>query len=339
MIINFSDTINFISKLTPKKILNIFKLLVSYYHGRITGRPGIWGRPASISVEPTTSCNLRCPQCPSGLRAFSRNTGAMEFEVYKNIIDQLKGHLSYLLLYFQGEPYLNPSFFRMVNYANQQNIYTATSTNGHYLSQYAKATVESGLSRLIISVDGVTQRSYEKYRVGGKLEKVLEGTRKLIEWKRKLRSSHPQVIFQFLMMKHNEDEINEMKKLASEIGVDRLTFKTTQIYDYEQNKDLIPENAHLSRYKKSVDGKYVIKNRLLNHCWKMWHATVFTWDGNIVPCCFDKDAKYKMGNIQDKKFDEIWLGDQYKKFRKHLFYNRNNIDICKNCTEGSKIYI
>ena len=339
MIINFSDTFNFIVKLTPKKILNGIKLLVSYYVSRMIKRPVIRGYPASLSIEPTTYCNLRCPQCPSGLRSFVRNTGVMKYHLFKDIIDQLKDHLSYLLLYFQGEPYLNTSFFDMVSYANSQKIYTATSTNGHFLTKNARKTVESGLDRLIISLDGTDQETYEKYRIGGKLTEVLDGTRELIKWKKKLHSAKPLIIFQFLLMKHNEDQLDEMKKLAKEIGVDKLSFKTTQIYDYDSNDSLIPENPQHSRYKRSVNGKYIIKNKLLDHCWKMWHACVFTWDGTIVPCCFDKDARYTMGNICKNSFNEIWYGDQYKKFRQQLFINRNNIDICKNCTEGTKVFI
>jgi radical SAM protein with 4Fe4S-binding SPASM domain len=69
----------------------------------------------------------------------------------------------------------------------------------------------------------------------------------------------------------------------------------------------------------------------------MWHSCVMTWDGSIVPCCFDKDAKYSMGNINEKTFGEIWNGDAYRDFRAQLFTNRKSIDICRNCTEGLKM--
>ena len=94
---------------------------------------------------------------------------------FKDTIDQLHKDLWYLVFYFQGEPYLNPSFLDMVKYASQKKVYTATSTNAHYLNdENAKRTIESGLDRLIISIDGTTQEVYQQYRVGGQLHKVIE---------------------------------------------------------------------------------------------------------------------------------------------------------------------
>jgi MoaA/NifB/PqqE/SkfB family radical SAM enzyme len=134
----------------------------------------------SLAIEPTTSCNLRCPQCPSGLRSFTRETGIINEDFFKTTIDALYKELFYLTFYFQGEPYLHPDFTKMVAYASAKGIYTATSTNAHFLSnENAKKTVESGLDRLIISIDGATQEAYESYRIGGSLDKVLEGTHRI----------------------------------------------------------------------------------------------------------------------------------------------------------------
>lgn len=168
--------------ITFKRVANLFKLLCSYYLSRISGNPVVWGMPFSVSIEPTTSCNLRCPQCPSGLRSFTRNTGMLEPETNQKIIDELAPGLSYITYYFQGEPYLNPNFTTVVKQAANKKIYTATSTNAHYLtSDMAEKTINSGLSKLIISIDGTTQQTYEQYRKGGSLEKVLTGTRNLVE--------------------------------------------------------------------------------------------------------------------------------------------------------------
>src|SRR5690242_16945925 len=176
--INIPDTINLVSKLTPRRMWNAGKVLASYYYSKWTKKPAQWGSPISISFEPTTSCNLRCPECPSGLRAFTRPTGMLKKDFFTETIDQLSKDLLYLIFYFQGEPYLNPNFLDMVKYASGKGIYTATSTNAHYLTDAnAKRTVESGLDRLIISIDGTTQDVYQQYRVGGNLDKVIEGTK------------------------------------------------------------------------------------------------------------------------------------------------------------------
>src|SRR5579863_9757802 len=164
---NRHDTINLFTKLNLRKAWNGILVLSSYYISKWTRRPVQWGLPISISFEPTTSCNLRCPECPSGLRQFTRDTGMLKDDFFKEVIDEFAPHLAYLTFYFQGEPYLNPTFLEMVKYASSKRIYTATSTNAHYLTpDVAKKTVESGLDRLIISIDGTTQETYSSYRIG-----------------------------------------------------------------------------------------------------------------------------------------------------------------------------
>lgn len=336
---NWRDGFNYMSKLTPRRVFNMVQLVGSYYLSKVSGKPIHYGMPTSISLEPTTSCNLRCPECPSGLRNFSRPTGMLTHDTYQKVIDELAPSLSYLIFYFQGEPYLNPNFLAQVKYASQKRIYTATSTNAHYLDdKQAKATVTSGLDRLIISIDGTSQETYEQYRIGGKLEKVIEGTRNVIKWKKELKSTTPHVIFQYLVVKPNEHQLEEVKALAKDLGVDEVAFKTAQIYDYENGSDLIPTIEQYSRYKQLPNGKWKIKNRLINHCWKMWHSCVITWDGKVVPCCFDKDAHYQLGTMEEQSFKTVWRGPAYQNFRASLIKSRSEIEMCKNCSEGTKVW-
>ncbi|MBS1733061.1 MAG: SPASM domain-containing protein [Bacteroidetes bacterium] len=337
---NFNDTTNFIGKLTLPRIWNGIKVFSSFQLSRLLNKPIQWGLPVSISFEPTTSCNLRCPECPSGLREFTRPTGMLKKDFFRETIDDIHRHLLYLIFYFQGEPYLNPDFLEMVKYASSKKIYTATSTNAHYLTdEAARKTVESGLDRLIISIDGTTQDVYQQYRVGGKLDKVLEGTRNIVKWKKQLNSKTPFIFFQFLVVKPNEHQVEDIKKLAKEIGVDEVRFKTAQVYDFETDPNqLIPANDKFSRYKKTKDGTYIAKNKLANHCWKLWHANVITWDGLVVPCCFDKDAMHQLGNLRTQSFREIWNNSNYKQFRTELMAGRKNIDICSNCSEGVSVW-
>jgi len=335
----YYDGLNFLSKLTWKRFWNAFQIVKSYVFSRATKNSSHQGMPISISFEPTTSCNLRCPECPSGLRSFTRPTGMLPQQLFKKTIDELQDTLLYLLFYFQGEPYLHPQFLDLVKHATTKKIYTATSTNAHYLtSDNAKKTVESGLDRLIISIDGTTQESYEAYRVGGNLDKVIEGTKQIMHWKKKLNSKTPHVIFQFLVVKPNENQLDDVRDLAKSLGVDEVLFKTAQIYDFENGSDLIPLQEKYSRYKPKGDGTYSIKNKLLNHCWKMWHSCVITWDGRVVPCCFDKDAHHVMGQLPEVSFRKLWTGSSYNQFRDLLISSRSNIEMCKNCTEGTKVW-
>ncbi len=336
---NLTDGLNFASKLTVPRIWNSSRILSSYFRSRISGNVSMPGLPISISIEPTTSCNLRCPECPSGLRSFTRPTGMLEKELFQKVIDELAPTLSYLIFYFQGEPYLHPQLLEMVNYASRKNIYTATSTNAHYLNdEAARKTVESGLDRLIISIDGTDQETYQAYRIGGKLSKVIDGTRNIVRWKRELKSATPHVIFQFLVVRQNESQIADVYRLAHDLEVNEVALKTAQIYDYKNGSDLMPKSAKYSRYKMNANGIYSIKNDLLNHCWKMWHSCVITWDGKVVPCCFDKDAHFVLGDLREKPFKEIWQSADYKNFRQSLLRSRSEIEICKNCTEGTKVW-
>lgn len=333
------DILGFLKKMHIKKLWNIILLFSSFYVSKWTRKPVHWGKPMTISFEPTTACNLRCPECPSGLRSFARETGNLKSDFFRTTIDPLAKHLAYLIFYFQGEPYINPEFLKMVKYANERKIYTISSTNGHFLNnENARKTVESGLDRLIISVDGTTQEVYEQYRKSGNLETVLEGTRNIVRWKKLLNATTPHLIFQFLVVRPNEHQITEIYKIAKSIGIDEVKLKTAQVYDYAHGNALIPTIEKYSRYERKKDGDYRLKNKLVDHCWKLWHSCVITWDGVIVPCCFDKDASYKMGDLKEKSFNEIWEGKQFKKFRQQILTGRQQIDICANCTEGCKVW-
>lgn len=315
------------------------QLAGSFYLSKITKKPMLSGLPTSIALEPTTSCNLRCPECPSGLRSFSRPTGMLQQETFEKVINELAPRLSYLIFYFQGEPYLNPKFLEQVAFAHEKGIYTATSTNAHYLNdKVAETTVRSGLDRLIISIDGTTQETYEQYRKGGSLAKVISGTKNIVAWKKKLKSSTPHIIFQFLVVRPNEHQLEDVKALAKELEVNEVAFKTAQIYDYEDGSDLIPTQEKYARYRQLPNGKWTIKNKLVNHCWKMWHSCVITWDGKVVPCCFDKDAHYQLGSLNELSFEQVWRSVAYQKFRQQLIHARSEIEMCKNCSEGTQVW-
>jgi radical SAM protein with 4Fe4S-binding SPASM domain len=263
----------------------------------------------------------------------------LQTDFFRQTIDQLHRDLFYLVFYFQGEPYLNPSFLEMVSYAARKKIYTATSTNAHYLTEdNARRTIESGLDRLIISIDGTTQEVYEQYRVGGQLQKVLEGAARVVKWKKQLNSRTPFIIFQFLVVRPNEHQIEEARQLARRIGVDDIWFKTAQIYDYEKDPhQLIPLQQQYSRYRRTPQG-HQFKGQLANHCWRLWHDPVITWNGLVSPCCFDKDATYQMGDLQQRSFIEIWHSEPYRQFRAKILKGRKQIDICSNCSEGTRVW-
>jgi len=325
------------SLLYRSRWLNLLLNEGSYLLSVLLKRPVMAGLPWSASVEPTTSCNLRCPECPSGLRNFTRPTGNLPLEKFRKMIDELSPHLAHLTLYFQGEPLMHRHFAEMVKYAKKHNIYVATSTNGHFLDEEtARSLIRSGLDRLIISIDGANQQTYEQYRKGGNLETVKQGVVNIIAAREKTGKKYPLVELQFLVTSYNEHQIPDIKAFAREVAADKLTFKSAQLYSFEEGNPLIPTAEKYSRYRQMPDGTWQINNRLTNRCHRLWRAPVITWDGKVVPCCFDKDANHVMGNRNEKSFRQIWKSPEYRAFRKKVFTARKEIAICTNCIEGMR---
>ena len=255
-------------------------------------------------------------------------------DLYAKVIDQTKDYLNHLHLYFQGEPYLHPQFTQLISLANQAGIYTSTSTNAHYLNdKNVEKTLASGLKQLIVSMDGITQEVYQDYRIGGKLSKVQEGLVLLLKKRKEKRVQYPRVVLQFLVTGKNEHQIPALKDWAKGIGVDELQLKSTQIYDFENGSELIPKDLGYSRYIPDGKGKWKLKKEIENKCWRMWQGAVITWDGRLVPCCFDKDGAHVMGKVTESPVKKIWKNEPYRKFRTQLLEDRKQIEICKNCTE------
>ena len=317
------------------KIINILKLVASYFISIVVGKPVHFGLPLGISIEPTNHCNLKCKECPTGMDVLQRAKENINKKLARNVIKELSPELTTVIFYFQGEPFINNEVYELINYVSDENIYSITSSNGHFFTkENVERLLQSGLNRLIISLDGTTQETYKKYRVGGSLKKVIKGVQLLVSEKQKTKSKLPKLVLQFLITAENEHQINEARIFAKKLAVDEINFKTAQIYDFKNGNPLIPQNEKYSRYRKQKDGTYRIKSKLKNRCWRMWSQPVITSSGDVVPCCFDKDAKYKMGNLNNHTFKEIWGSDNYKNFRNMVLSDRKSIDICRNCTEG-----
>jgi len=260
-----------------------------------------------------------------------------------DLVDQLSPALSYLNLCFQGEPFIHPLLPEMAEYAKSKKIYVSTSTNGHFINdENVKSIVSSGLDKLIISLDGADAESYGQYRIGGNFDTVITGIRKIVHEKTKQGTKKPKIVLQSLILKSNQHQFNQIRQLGKDLGVDKVELKTAQFYDFKEGNPLIPDDLKFSRYKRISDtpgkpARYKIKNLLPDHCFRMWSSCVITWDGSIVPCCFDKDARYNMGKVNGRSFKKAWKDKSYYDFRKMILYSRKSIDICTNCTEGTGV--
>ncbi len=321
--------------LTARRIGNIIKTSVSFFLSALTQKEIVWGIPPVLTIEPTNLCNLHCPLCTTGSGEMERTSGRMSLDTFQKIMNLMGEDIFFLLVYHQGEPYMNKNFFDIVRLAKQRNIYVTTSTNGHYFTdQNIEKTIDCGLDSMIISVDGTSQTTYQKYRVGGQLDKVLEGTINLIAAKKRRHSRLPNVALQFLVMKHNEHEIPELKKLAERLGVDRLLIKNIEVRSLKEAEEWLPSDDKFRRYDYSGN-QLIVKNAHKKSCTRPWLSSLINWDGTFVPCCFDKNGEYPMGNVDNMiQIDKMWKGKNFSRFRTTLLQNRQSINICRNCNQG-----
>jgi len=320
-------------------LLNASAAVSSFLISSLTKRNISWGRPFILTIEPTNHCNLSCPLCITGNNRMTRDTGVMSFETYKRIIDQLGDYIFYLLLYQQGEPFINKQFLAFVRYAKANRIFVTTSTNGHYLNEkQAAATVASGLDSMIVSIDGTDQSTYSKYRVNGELKKVLSGISNIVNEKRRQKSQTPKLYIQFIVMKHNEHQVTNMRELSKRIGANQLLIKTVFVDSACQAQAWLPRNETYRRYQIE-NNQLSVKKTVTGSCYRPWTSSLINWDGDTVPCCFDKDGNHVFGNTDDKmSFTEIWRSRGYSEFRSEMLNNRKNIDICSNCTQGLRLF-
>ncbi len=319
------------SYLHKERLINAIGSYLDYRLSLLIRKPIIRHLPPALMIEPTNICNLKCPLCPSGNGSLKRTRGMMSLDEFKEIVDQIHSRIGMLILWNQGEPYLNEGFSQMVRYAADKKLYTMTSTNASLPLDHA-AIIASGLSKIIISMDGISEDTYNSYRINGNFALVLENMRKLVAAKKKSGQKTPLIVWQFIIMRQNEHEIGQVKRMAAEIGVDKLDFKTVQIYQPE-DISFLPSNHKLSRYKARGQD-FELNTRLLNRCRRLWTQPVINWDGELSICCYDKDLHFKIGNVFDEDFSRLWHSDRFQAVRAKILQNRASIDICRNCAEG-----
>lgn len=313
--------------LTPNRLRNLFLSGLSL----ILRRERVWGLPPILMVEPTNICPLQCPLCPTGIGQMTRTRGMMPFPLFKQAIDEVDP--VYVYLWNWGEPLLNPEIYDMIEYAHEKMVYTKLSTNAHFLDdRAADKLAESGLDYLIVSLDGASEKTYTRYRKEGDYGKVINNLISLVD--RKPDSLH--AALQFIIMKHNQHELDEIKTLAKNIGVDELLLKTASVdlidYDTEEQRkknlrEYLPDTEHQRRIYQ--------EHRKHTFCDRPWVSAVINWDGAVTPCCYDYDGRITLGNIRYAPFRQAWNSPAYRKLRQTIKKDRNMIPLCVKCPIGS----
>ncbi len=299
-------------------------------------RPVVPASPVMLMVEPTTACQLECPHCPTGRGDLTRPAANLRFEQFRQLWDSIHPAPLLLQLWNQGEPLVNRETPAMIRHAAGSGAWVRMATNGELLAddRLAGEIVASGLAGLILSLDGTTPESHVSYRVGGDFAKVERGVKNVLERREGHRPAHPVVVWQYLLFRHNLGEIREARRLARKWGVDRLVFKKAQLEELSLEEGLrwLPEDPALRRYDRMGD-KWVLRRGERFFCKRIFSSAVVQADGEVVPCCFDKDGEFAVGNVFETPFPEIWRGDQFQAFRRR-WIEGDRPAMCANCTEG-----
>jgi radical SAM protein with 4Fe4S-binding SPASM domain len=323
------------------------------YSQMVAKRDRIIGYPSHLTVDVTNICNLRCPLCPTGVGAPGRKKGMMSLDTFKTIIDETGKYLISVDLFNWGESLLNKDVYKMIAYAHKRNIVTSISTNfQHFSEEAAEKLVAAGLDNLILSIDGASQESYEKYRIGGDFHKAIGNISTLVKKKRECGIKHPYIYWQYLVMKHNEHEIETARKIAEDLGVDKITFDHAYlpVATREEAIKWLPENTDYHRYnpedlekmwnaqetqKETVSDAAAGQNdvRRRKDCSWLWTQTTINWDGCVSPCCAIYDPACDFGNVLDGSFKKIWNNEHYRTSRRFSSIGATDqmITICMRC--------
>jgi radical SAM protein with 4Fe4S-binding SPASM domain len=317
----------------PRRILNLLLVKVS----KALRLPLVLGMPLTLMLEPTNICNLKCPLCPTGAGLLGRKKASMNFQHFKKIFDEFAPFIIHLRLWNWGEPLLNLELFKMISYAKKHDVFVNTSTNSFFLTnENASKLVKSGLDELIVSLDGASEETYSKYRKKGNFSRVVNAMKTLVAEKRKLKSKTPSIKMQFIVMRHNEHEIEKAIKLAEDVGVDTIYFKTVGVMDisvYEPIEQYLPKNPTFRRY--GLEHGKIKDKKVRNFCDYLWDETTINVSGEVVPCCRDSHNSYVFGNVFNEPFKNIWNNQRYIEFRRHILRNKKDVPLCTYC-QGNK---
>jgi radical SAM protein with 4Fe4S-binding SPASM domain len=268
--------------------------------------------PHILHVGVTTFCNLSCPACPTGTGALGRPRQHLDFDIYRRAIDELGEVLMLVPFWDWGEPLLHPRLAEMVEYAGRSGIMTVISTNG---SLAAKERIESLVAAapnvVIVCVDGADQETYERYRVGGRLNKVLETARSLVEIRDRMHSPYPVVEFRTLATRDTERQLPELLGMAENCGADLFSVKSLRPYNYRGaniDSEFVPLARELSRYtyadQPAPEQRLALAGPLT--CAKPHRSPTLNSDGDLVFCSYAVHPWERLGNIRDNGFRRVW---------------------------------
>lgn len=324
--LSFSHIEAFIFNNSLKK----FRNFLNAHYEMMMGNEVVSSYPYLFVFEVTNVCNLKCPFCLTGKGiSGGRDVRHMGFEEAKAIIDQVGDYVYLMQLYTWGEPLLNKDIYDIIKYAKQKNIYVMISTNATMLNEAnCKRLVDSGIDYVMAAIDGLSDETYKKYRVGGDYVKVMRNLETLLKMKTRQKSPTPFVEWQFIVFKHNEHEVQAAERKAYEMGVSKFT----PLPAYVEDEAWLPVGKE---YKVEVFNP----ERLMN-CDRPWTHLNVRADGGVASCCYEFEKKDDFGNFSDGTFMQIWNNKKFAMSRRLIYQKRKGLEmeksdlICYGCLSG-----
>lgn len=276
--------------------------------------------PVALKIDPGPFCQLNCPLCYHNDSEFNKKFKLNENlskEGLVKIVEPLKKQLVWISLSHRGEPFMNPNLLELIEYIHENNIAVSFPTNFSVKLNDSKIEklVKSGLDRIIVSLDGASQETNEKYRVGSNFELITSNVRFLADLKKKFGLSRPKIVWKFIIFDHNKHEINYVKENYKLLGFDSYEF----VYNSSGNTAIEKrEKEHSKRIKKN--------------CYWLWQIMVIQSDGQVNPCCNGKN--FNIGNAFESNILQLWNNQTYHNlrngFKKGNFPNKLH-NFCKEC--------
>lgn len=323
--------------ITPRRFLNL--CLVAFQH-LISKNSSVIGYPIYLIIDPSSICSLRCPLCPTGQRRKERTKGMMSFSNFKRIIDELGSYVYNIDLFSWGEPLLNQEVYDMIQYAHRRRVKVKISSHLNLLDEdKAERLVKSGLDSLIVSLDGASQETYQRYMVGGDFNLAIKNLKILIQKKEYLKSPTPHIMWKFFVMKQNEHELTNARRIAIELGVDE--FQPSAIHGDIGFEPFWTREKKIERCREWLpdDPKYGLS--AMKPCDFLWLGAAINWNGSVSPCCLYYPEKYDFGNMfNEGGFKRIWNNKKYRAARRIVREGKSNSPdeaklVCSYCIKNN----
>lgn len=278
--------------------------------------------PHVHQIEPTNHCPYECVMCPR-TRHMTRALGFMDLALYRSIIDEMATFAPPVRsreveLFHFGESILHPRLDEMVRYAAGKDLAAVLSINAPELRPgVAERMLESGPARMIVSLDGYDELSYQQIR--GTRADFTSAIANLHHLARLLEHSPSatEVSIRMIRMHRNEQHLERFKEEWEGHGI---KVELRDFFPWTE-KDL----TGLGEVKKYPP---------FMPCPFPWQYLAIQWDGTVVPCCRDYNAVNAMGNVRTQTLREIWNGEKYAAFRQqHRTGCFGDNAFCSGCTE------